>query len=99
MLWVIFQNLFTDASRNRWEKEVAKIIKCSKNQSDRSFPKATYTSGICSTAEMKGKEKSASLFYLRLYLNKSVQQKKITQMAWFIWQNAVFAWLAYARRT
>ena len=84
-----FQNLFTDASRDRLEKDVAKIIKCCKNQSDRSFPKATYTSGICSTAKMKGKEKFASLFYLSLYLsttiskdvykglNKSVQRNKL----------------------
>ena len=82
-------DLFTDASRDRLEKDIAKIIKCCKNQSDRSFPKATYTSGICSTAKMKGKEKFTSLFYFSLYLsttiskevykglNKSVQRSKL----------------------
>ena len=54
MLWIVFfQNLFTDASRDKMDKDVAKIIKCCKNQSDRSFPDATHTSGICSTAKMK----------------------------------------------
>ena len=84
-----YQNLFTNTSRDKLEKDVQKIIKCCKNQSDRSFPKATYTSGICSTAKMKGKEKFASLFYLSLYLsttesksvysgsNKSVQRSKL----------------------
>ena len=84
-----FQNLFTDASRDKLEIDVAKIIKCCKNQLERSFPKATYTSDICATAKMKGKEKFVSLFYLSLYLsttiskdvykglNKSVQRSKL----------------------
>ena len=62
-----FQNLFTYTSRDRLEIGIAKIIKCNKNQSDRSFSKATYTSGICSQAKMKGKEKFDSLFHLSLY--------------------------------
>ena len=49
--------------------DIAKFIKCCKNQSDRTFPNATYTLGICSTAKMKGKEKFASLFYLSFYVH------------------------------
>ena len=37
-----YQNLFTDTSKDKLEKDVQKIIKCCKNQSDRSFPKATH---------------------------------------------------------
>ena len=36
--------------------------------------KATCTSGICSTAKMKGKEKFASLLYLGLYLSTSISK-------------------------
>ena len=87
-----FQNLFTDASRDKLEKDVAKIIKCCKNQSDRSFPKATYTSGICSTAKMKGKEKFASLFYLSLYLSSSISKDVYKGLNKSVKRNKLLKW-------
>ena len=69
-----FQNQFTCESSNKLEKDVEKNIKCCKNQSDRSFPKATYISGICSAGKTKCGDKFASLFYLSLYLSLPISE-------------------------
>ena len=52
-----------------------KLIESCKCQSDRSYPWATYTTGITFCSKMKGKEKFSAVFYLALYLyTKSSKQ-------------------------
>ena len=74
LLITFFQNPCTDERKYKLEKDVTKIIKYCKNQLDRLFPKAAYTSGICSTAKMNGNDKFASLFYLSLYISSRISK-------------------------
>lgn len=62
-----FGTLLTERSRNNLNFAVQKVIESCKNQSDRTFPTATYTMGITYSSKMKGTEKFAAIFYLSLY--------------------------------
>ena len=74
------------------KSDVAKIIKCCKDQSDKSFPKAIYTSGICSTAKMNGKEKFASLFYLSLYVSSKISKDVNKGLSKSVQWNKLLEW-------
>ena len=66
-----FTTLFSDMSRQRLNRGVQQVISFCKHQSDRTYPKATYSNGITYSAKMRGKEKFTALFYLSLYLYTS----------------------------
>ena len=62
-----FGSVLTDKSRNNLNSGIQQVIFACKNQSDRSYPIATYSMGITHYARMKGTEKFSAIFYLALY--------------------------------
>jgi len=66
-----FTNIFSKRSRERLNIGVQRVISFCNHQSDRTYPKATYTNGITYSAKMRGREKLTALFYLSIYLYTS----------------------------
>ena len=64
-----FQSILTERSRNNLNASLQKVVDACRNQSDRKFPIATFTSGITYSSKMKGTEKFAAIFYLALYFH------------------------------
>lgn len=64
-----FQSILTERSRNNLNASLQKVVDACRNQSDRNFPTATFTSGITYSAKMKGTEKFAAIFFLALYFH------------------------------
>ena len=97
-----FASLFSDISRQRLNRGVQRVISFCNHQSDRTYPKATYTMGITYSAKMRGKEKFTALFYLSLYLYTSDSEhiydglsKKIERKQLVAWRNLFQKMLYY----
>ena len=65
----LFENVLRSSQLRILCIGVDKLISECRNQSDRSYPQATFTMGISHTAKMKGTEKFAAIFYIALYLH------------------------------
>lgn len=64
-----FEKMFTEKSKQALNDDIHVIMNACKNQSDRTFPQASFVMGISHPSKMKGTEKFAAIFYLCLYLH------------------------------